>query len=177
MLHNLNIIRGWRRGRKNSSRLSKLLAGCRKRLGRKAGRRSGERGRGSGGWGRLRALPGPGSGLCFERLLRMSGSWVEAGWEPSELVRTKAKALNLDRPGLSGIFNFLPCSCSERRSSRRGGAGRGGAEMEFKKKIILEMGQLSVNTLIILPGEGPSCALSAGKMQEVFNHMQSTLFC
>lgn len=57
---------------------------------------------------------------------------MEAGWEPSELVRTKAKALNLDRPGLCGIFNFLPCSCSERRSSRREEAGgAGGAEMEF----------------------------------------------
>lgn len=39
------------------------------------------------------------------------------------------------------------------------------------------MGQLSINTLIILLGEGPSCALSAGKMQEVFNHMRSALFC
>lgn len=57
---------------------------------------------------------------------------MEAGWEPSEFVRTKAKALNLDRPGLSGIFNFLPCSCSERSSSRQGGE-RGGAEMELKK--------------------------------------------
>lgn len=39
------------------------------------------------------------------------------------------------------------------------------------------MGQLSINTLITLLGEGPSCALSAGKMQEVFNHMRSALFC
>lgn len=45
------------------------------------------------------------------------------------------------------------------------------------KNFILEMGQLSINTLVILLGEGPSCALSAGKMQEVFNHMRSALFC
>lgn len=38
------------------------------------------------------------------------------------------------------------------------------AEMELKKKnFILETGQLSVNTLIILLGEGPSCALSTGR--------------
>lgn len=104
----------------------------------------------------------------------MSGSWVEAGSEPSEVVRTKAKALNLDRPGLSGIFNFLPCSCSERRSSR--GWREGGLKWSLKK-FILEMGQLRVNTRIILLGEGPSCALSEGKMLEVFNHMQATLFC
>lgn len=53
----------------------------------------------------------------------------------------------------------------------------GGAEMELKKNFILETGQLSVNMLIILLGEGPSCALSTGRMREVFNHMRSTLFC
>lgn len=45
-----------------------------------------------------------------------------------------------------------------------------------KKKIILEMGQFSVNMLIILLGEGPLSALSTGRMREVFNHMRSTLF-
>lgn len=41
---------------------------------------------------------------------------------------------------------------------------------------MLETGQLSVNTPIILLQAGPSCALSTGRMQEVFNHMHLTLF-
>lgn len=121
------------------------------------------------------SLPGPGSAPCFERLLRMSGSWVEAGSEPSEFVRTKATALNLDCPGLSGIFNFLPCSCPERSGSRWGEDG-GCVKWSLEKKIILEMGQFSVNMLIILLGEGPLSALSTGRTREVFNHMWSTLF-
>lgn len=40
----------------------------------------------AGGTGGCRSPPGPGSAPCFERLLRMSGSWVEAGSEPSEFV-------------------------------------------------------------------------------------------
>lgn len=47
------------------------------------GSKAGAAGPAAGGTGSCRTPlglgPGPGSVLCFERLLRMSGSWVEAG--------------------------------------------------------------------------------------------------
>lgn len=46
----------------------------------------------------------------------------------------------------------------------------------LKKCSCSETGQLSVNTPIMLLRAGPSCALSTGRMQEVFHHMHLTLF-